>query len=229
MKKLIKLSLNIFVTVCTFITLGACDLISQHISTTPVEKSYNTIAELYQDAELGDMVSISATVSTIFDNGYILYDGVNYLGVYGNNLLETAIGKVIKVKGEYSQYQTLFQIYPTSEELLDEVGVELPKAQPIDRAGIEAITNAKEECGKLYNMTVTLAWENNGTYDNIELYMDGNRVGRVYFSSHVESYNALKVYAEAGKTVNIDLVFYANHSQDGKLFMFYGNNIKEIQ
>ena len=77
-------------------------------------------------------------------------------------------------------------------------------------------------------MTVTVAWENNDGYDNIELYMNENKVGRVHYSSHAESYNALKVYAEARKTVNIDLVFYTYHSTNGKLFMFYGNDIKEV-
>ena len=56
-------------------------------------------------------------------------------------------------------------------------------------------------------MTVTVAWEKGETYENIELYMEGKRVGRVHYSSLVASYKALKVYAEARKTVNIDLVF----------------------
>ena len=55
-------------------------------------------------------------------------------------------------------------------------------------------------------------------------------VGPSYGSySDRQKYNALKVYAEARKTVNIDLVFYSYHSKDGKLFMFYGSDIKEVQ
>ena len=78
-------------------------------------------------------------------------------------------------------------------------------------------------------MTVTVAWEKGETYENIELYLEGKRVGRVHYSSLVASYKALKVYAEARKTVNIDLVFYSYHSKDSKLFMFYGSDIKEVQ
>jgi hypothetical protein len=59
--------------------------------------------------------------------------------------------------------------------------------------------------------------------------MDGNRVGRVHYLSHAPSYEVLKAYAEDGKTVNIDLVFYSYHSVDGKLFMLYGSEIKEVQ
>lgn len=224
-----KLLINIFASLFMFVGLSSCDLFIKPSLSEPSETTYNTIAELYQNGQIGDLVSIKSTVSTIFDGGYILYDGNNHLGVYSTKIPEVEVGQVVQVTGEYAQYQSLFQIYPTNEVILNEEGVELPKAQPIDAAGVEAITTAKEECGKLYNMTVTVAWEKGETYENIELYMEGKRVGRVHYSSHVASYNALKVYAEARKTVNIDLVFYSYHSKDGKLFMFYGSDIKEVQ
>ena len=227
MKKTFKFLTKFFAMIFVALNFSSCN-VAIPSSTEQTKKSYNTIAELYQDAVLGETVSISATVSIVFNNGYMLFDGTNYLGVYNSTLSELSSGQVVKVIGEYSQHHSLFQIYPTSETILDERGVDLPTAKPIDEVGINAITTAKEECGILYNMTVTVALENNDGYDNIELYMNENKVGRVHYSSHAESYNALKVYAEARKTVNIDLVFYTYHSTNGKLFMFYGNDIKEV-
>lgn len=229
MKKITSILLKIFVSLFVVVSLSSCNSSLPSPSTEPSEKTHSSIAELYQNAELGDLVTIKSTVSTIFTGGYMLYDGSNYLGVYNTKIPEVEIGQVVQVTGEYSQYQSLFQIYPSNEVVLDEDGVELPSAQPIDAAGIQAITTNKEECGKLYNMTVTVVWETSGSYSNIELYMDGNRVGRVHYLSHAPSYEVLKAYAEDGKTVNIDLVFYSYHSVDGKLFMLYGSEIKEVQ
>ena len=229
MKKLIGLFLKILASFFMVVGLSSCDILLQSSPNEPTEKSYNTIAELYQDAEVGNLVSIKSTVSLIFEGGYIIYDGNNHLGVYNTTIPHVEVGQVVQVTGEYALFHTLYQIYPTKEVILEETGVELPEAQPIDATGIQAITDAKEECGKLYNMTVTVVWEQSESYSNIELYMDGIKVGRVYYASHVPSYEALKVYAEKGETVNVDLVFYTNHSRDGKLFMIYGSDIKEVQ
>ena len=77
-----KLLINIFASLFMFIGLSSCDLFVEPSSSEPSETTYNTIAELYQNGQIGDLVSIKSTVSTIFDGGYILYDGNNHLGVY---------------------------------------------------------------------------------------------------------------------------------------------------
>jgi hypothetical protein len=212
MKKTFNFLTKFFAMIFVALNFSSCN-VAMPSSTEQTEKSYNTIAELYQDAVLGETVSISATVSIVFNNGYMLFDGTNYLGVYNSTLSELSSGQVVKVVGEYSQHHSLFQIYPTSETILDERGVDLPKAKPIDEVGINAITTAKEECGILYNMTVTVVWETSGSYSNIELFMDGNRVGRVHYLSHAPSYEVLKAYAEDGKTVFVVRLY----EKDGKV------------
>ena len=227
MKKAKQLLLKLLSSMFVVLSLSSCNNYLQLISTSDAD-SYESIAQLYSNASLGDMVCVSGTISIVFEDGYMIYDGANYLGVYYSNIENAQIGQVVEVKGEYAQYQSLFQIKPTSESVLNEVGVELPTPQSLDKAGIEAISADKEECGKPYNITVTLSWEQTGNYSNIEMYMDNDKVGRIHYVTHAKSYNNLKPYAEQGKTVNIDVVFYTNHATDGKMFLFYGNDIQEI-
>ena len=127
-----------------FIGLSFCDLFVEPSSSEPSETKYNTITELYQNGQIGDLVSIKSTVSKIFDGDIFFIMETTTLGVYSTKIPEVEVGQVVQVTGEYAQYQSLFQIYPTNEVILNEEGAELPKVQSIDAAGVEAITTAKE-------------------------------------------------------------------------------------
>ena len=210
--------------------------VTKDITITVKEKvlgtKYDTIAQLYASAKLKDVVIITGTVSSLFKNGYFIYDGQNYLGIYVNADLDASIqvGKEVTITGAYANYNTLYQVSDIiNTVVVGDSSIVLPKAQPITTEGIKAIQGNKADHGIPYVVTATIRSVVEGSNTNYDLFDGSEKIGRVYYNSLVASYDVIK--ALDGKTVTLELTFYTIHSSNGKLFTFYGTaeDVKEVE
>lgn len=187
--------------------------------------SYASIAEIYANAILDEEIEFTGIVTSTFNGGYFITDGTNVLGIYnGNNDLGAQKGDEVKVKGAYANYNSLYQLKPSSEEILSSGNAITITPTVLTVAELIALDSTDKTIhGKYYTITGTLALY--GDYDNVVL-TDGADQIMVYYQSEAASIAALE--AEVGKEVTITVVYYTDHSRDG-VIVAYDNGAEGIE
>lgn len=185
-----------------------------------IEFFLNTILEIHQ-LNLDDALEFKGIVISIFDYGYIMTDGVNAIGVYNlipNDII--AVGDEVIVKGYYSIYNSLYQIFSSNEEEI--LSSNNPVVLTPTVLTIEELL-ALDSTDKLIHglpYTITGTVEIRGDYNNVYIVDGDNAVFISYFS--LEDSLAL-LEDKVGQEITITVNYYVDHAINGVMVIFDGN------
>ncbi|MCF7926555.1 MAG: hypothetical protein K9L74_03180 [Candidatus Izimaplasma sp.] len=179
--------------------------------TFPVESIHNNSA-------IDDTVELTGIVTTVFDGGYFLSDGVNSIGIYGSSLDSVAVGDEIHVVGSYASYYTLYQISGlTTEEVISTGNTVVLTPETLTVSELVALDATKTVHGQEFTVTGTI--ELRGDYNNVYI-VDGNDALEVYYKSPADSITALE--AQVGNNVTVTVTYYTNKGGGTVLVVFQG-------
>jgi hypothetical protein len=207
----------------TSVTLTAT--LVMETTTVTAEKSIRVIAEpaavvytsfetMHSTAVLNDYVDITGTVYSIFKLGYFIHDTAGkYVAIYTTeaNVALVALGDIVRIKGLYKNYNTLYQISNLTLQTvvsrsnpITASKIVLPEASDL----LDLNPANKLIHGQTYTITVTPQLR--GAYNNVYLYQGDQRVATVYYNSSAASIALLT--ANVGKEIKIDVVYYTFYS-----------------
>lgn len=187
---------------------------------------FTDFTELYDESAINDLVTVEGLVSTVFDGGFFVFDGAEYVGVYmgsggtGGGVVE--IGDEVAVTGLYARYYTLYQL---SE--VENVEV-LSTGNTVDITGDESTIEAVNALdsqdplihGDFYELTGTLVQK--GEFNNLFLESDeSDDEVLIYYYSDEDSLTALEEYL--GRTITVSLAYYTDHASNGIMMSYYGD------
>lgn len=215
---------NIRVTLTATLTYGAAsaevsvDFVVLHL---PEGLSFYTdFAEAHGELSLNDDILAEGVVVSIFSAGYFLYDGENFLSVYRPNHSTVSLGDRARVLGNYNVYHTLFQIGNVANEDVIESG--LDTTVPVEEKSVSEIVALDSAADRLINGRTYRTQGQiviKGAFDNVFI-VDGEDELLVYWMSLPESIEALESFE--GQIVELDVIYYTNHSRDGVMVVFQG-------
>ncbi|TVP94011.1 MAG: hypothetical protein EA374_08120 [Acholeplasmatales bacterium] len=215
---------NIRVTLTATLSYGAAsDVVSIEFVVLHLPEGlgfYTDFAKAHSELTLNDDVLAEGVVVSIFAAGYFLYDGENFLSVYRPNHSTVSIGDRAQVLGRYNVYHTLYQIGNVANEDVIESG--LDATVPIEEKSVSEIVALDSGADRLINGTTFRTQgqiQIKGTFNNVFI-VDGDDELLVYFMSLPESIAALETFE--GQIVELDVIYYTNHSRDGIMVVFQG-------
>ncbi|MFA5179459.1 MAG: immunoglobulin-like domain-containing protein, partial [Candidatus Izemoplasmatales bacterium] len=197
-------------------------------------ETYTSFALLYAGATSGDTVEVQGIVYAKYAAGYFIMDTAGIgLGIFTTtaNAALVDYGDMVTLTGEYSYYNSLFQVKNLTSQVIDSSDNDYTVTptvltDPADLIDIDSTVKANH--GKIYTITVTPTLVASGAYFNLYLYDGTTMIARVYYNSTASSLAALTEMV--GKLVTIDVVYYCWYSGKEVLVAFDGtaDDIHEI-
>ncbi|MFA7725321.1 MAG: immunoglobulin-like domain-containing protein, partial [Candidatus Izemoplasmatales bacterium] len=197
-------------------------------------ETYTSFALLYAGATSGDTVEVQGIVYAKYAAGYFIMDTAGIgLGIFTTtaNAALVDYGDMVTLTGEYSYYNSLFQVKNLTSQVIDSSDNDYTVTptvltDPADLIDVDSTVKANH--GKIYTITVTPTLVASGAYFNLYLYDGTTMIARVYYNSTASSLAALTEMV--GKLVTIDVVYYCWYSGKEVLVAFDGtaDDIHEI-
>lgn len=181
---------------------------------------YEDFAELHANSSAGDDIIARGIISAVFQAGYFIYDGENYISVYNPNHDVVSLGDRVEIMGQYARYHTLFQLGSITSESVIESNVEFEI--DVEEKTVAEINELDSDADRLINgrtYRTSGLIELKGQYDNVYI-VDGDDDLLVYYLSASESIAALEAYE--GLIVELEVIYYTDHSADGVMVVFQG-------
>jgi len=176
--------------------------------------------ELYETANINDLVTVEGIVVATFDGGYFIFDGEDVLGVYFSG--NASQGDEVRVTGLYSRYYTLYQIGSVENEEILSSGNDT--TVPVTPITIEDFNNELDlndplNHGRFFEVSGTLVTK--GDFGNLFLEStESDDEILIYYYSNPEPLEALEEFV--GLNITITVVYYTNHSANGIMVLFDG-------
>jgi len=184
--------------------------------------SYTDFSELYANTSMRDIITAQGIVTATFNAGYFIYDGNQHIGIY-NFDHGMSLGDEVSVTGEFSRYNTLYQLGSIEDQEIlssdNDYHVEPTETTLADfhEQDLEQIDLHG------HHFTVTGRIETRGEYDNMAIVdlNDSDLYFMVYHQSWASDIEVLE--DNEGEIVEITVIYYTEHSRDGVLVVFQGD------
>jgi len=102
---------------------------------------YETIADLHANAGTGDLVQIEGIIIARMPINIYIYDGEHVISVYGVDMDDYELGQKIQVIGQYSLWQTLWQVSSVERVTVLEEGLDYDLEDILIESSVEEINN----------------------------------------------------------------------------------------
>ena len=184
--------------------------------------SYTDFSELYANTSMRDIITAQGIVTATFNAGYFLYDGNQHIGIY-NFDHGMSLGDEVSVTGEYSRYNTLYQLGSIEDQEIlssdNDYHVE-PTVTTLADFHDQDLEDVELHG---HHFTVTGRIETRGEYDNMAIVdlNDSDLYFMVYHQSWASDIEVLE--DNEGEIVEITVIYYTEHSRDGVLVVFQGD------
>ena len=175
---------------------------------------YGNFEQLHNNTNLDDEISIIGVVTTVYEDGYFVFDGENYINVYRPNLQEGDIveGNRVLIVGRYSHWYNLYQISHVTKEVI--LVAEDSFEETIHEISIKDLVNQNSQNrlipGRVYRITGTVDVVNENTVHIVD--EDQNKV-LVSYKSEMAKYLAL--LEQDGEEVTMEIVYHVLHPHLG--------------
>ncbi len=183
--------------------------------------NYTDFSELYANTSIRDVITAQGVVTTTFNAGYFIYDGTQHIGIYNfDHGME--LGDEVSVTGEYSRYNTLYQLGSIEDQEVLSQGNDYSVTPTVTTLADFHDQDLEDVELHGHHFTVTGRIETRGEYDNMAI-VDLNDPD-LYFMVYHQSWGSnIEVLEDnEGEIVEITVVYYTEHSRDGVLVAFQG-------
>ncbi len=102
---------------------------------------YETIADLHATANINDLVQITGIIIARMPINLYIYDGEHVISVYGVDMDDYALGQKIEVIGQYSLWQTLWQVSSVERVIVLEEDQDYDLDDIMIESSVEAIND----------------------------------------------------------------------------------------
>lgn len=214
---------NVVVTLTATVSLNDASATREFEAFVVALEPSNVVAsyqELYETANINDLVTVEGIVVAEFNGGYFIYDGEDVLGVYYSG--SATKGDEVRVTGLYSRYYTLYQIGDVENEEILSSGNDT--TVPVSEITIEAFNNDLDlsdplNHGRFFEVSGTLVTK--GEYNN--LFIESTETDDdilIYYFSRADALEELEEFV--GLNITVTVVYYTNHSANGIMVLFDG-------
>ncbi|MFU8785802.1 MAG: immunoglobulin-like domain-containing protein [Candidatus Izemoplasmataceae bacterium] len=186
----------------------------------PESNAYTDFALLHSENSLNAAIEAEGIVVSVFEAGYFLYDGTNFISVYAPNHDTVSLGDRVRVLGSYGRYHTLWQVTSVTSEIVVSSGHDT--TVPVTEASVADIWALDSSANRLINgrtFKVQGTVELRGSFDNVYI-VDGDDALLVYYLSNESSIEALESFV--GQVIELEVIYYTNHDRDGVMVVFQG-------
>lgn len=199
-------------TETTIITLSVDTAYGTYTGSTSVEVTIPAMSTNLEvlNTEIGNGVYVSGVVNVITYYGVFIYDGSDYLFIYGSNLKdEVHLGDMIEVVGRTMSYKDLVQVSPLSYVKVSEGNM---LHDDVVTATVAGIDNQLYQMGERLTITGKVSFE--GSYHDVVITDPSGLSVTVYYRSNADEiadYGIDETYL--GKIITIEVIYY----QDGRV------------
>ncbi len=190
----------------------------------PPIDTYDSIADLYNQASVGDDVRITATVVARVGSGYFVSDGTHVLSIFRGGSHD--IGQTLEITGQFARWNTLYQI--SSPDSVEPVGTDDIDLDAIDMTFDELFDedvfdySSPTTHGMKYRLEgIVVQGDLAGSgYTNWYLQDVQNPEQFVMFTHYSTDESLDYIATYEGEFISIDVRLYARHGADGFLMFF---------
>jgi len=192
--------------------------------------AFDSISQLYAEANVGELVTVTGVVVARVGQGYFIWDGEHVLSVFRGGTYN--LGDELEVTGNYAKWHSLYQIASPENVNVINTGVDFD-IEAIEISFAELFDTDEFDYSDPHNHGLKYQLEGivvqgdlaGSGYTNWYLQSIDNPEHFVMFTHYSRGAALDYIATYDGEYISIDVHMYARHGSDGFLFFFDEDNV----